>query len=245
MTDTAINPKENAARRALGYIRDGMTIGLGTGSTAGFFIAALAERVSAGWRVAGVPTSQETERLARQAGIDIVEPQETSMIEIAVDGADEVDRDFNLIKGGGGALFREKIIASAAQRFLVIIDETKRVNALGSFPLPIELAPFSWALTTRAIREAIADAGYEKAKIALRANEKGPLLTDNGNLILDCQLGRIENAPSLNAALNQIPGVIETGLFIDMVDMVIVGSAHGATVDDVRRPGAGATPSSR
>jgi len=215
--------KRSAALEASAYVEDGMTLGIGTGSTAAFFIDALGAKIEQGFRLRGVPTSDETEALARKAGVEIIEPDSETRIDLAVDGADEVDPRLNLIKGGGGALLREKIVARAANRFIVIADGSKRVDRLGDFPLPIEIEAFGKALTIAEIRDAAATLGLEKREVQLRAGRDGAFLTDGGNLIVDCALGPIADPAKLEARLRQIPGVIECGLFCAMADMVIFG----------------------
>ena len=220
--------KKQAAEAAALLVEPEMTLGLGTGSTAAHFIAAVGARVRNGLYVKGVPTSDETARKSAAAGIDLIEPDETTVIDLAVDGTDEVDSALTLIKGGGGALLREKIVANAARRFVVIADASKKVAQLGRFPLPVEIDRFSFALTVRAVREALARLDYQKADIRLRASAAGPaFLSDGGNFILDCSLGRIESAQTLDEALKAIPGVIETGLFIGMAREVILAGPDG------------------
>jgi ribose 5-phosphate isomerase A len=220
--------KKQAAETAAALVQPEMTLGLGTGSTAALFIAALGVRVRGGVYVRGVPTSDDTARKAAAAGIDLVEPDETTIIDLAVDGTDEVDGALQLIKGGGGALLREKIVANAARRFVVIADASKKVAQLGKFPLPVEIDRFAFALTVRAVRGALARLGYERADIRLRASAAGPsFLSDGGNFILDCALGRVADALALDAALRAIPGVIDTGLFIGMADEVILAGPGG------------------
>ncbi len=226
--------KRRAAEEAVKLVERGMTLGLGTGSTAALFVDLLAKKVADGWALKGIPTSEDTRRRAERAGIEIVVPDETTVIDLAVDGADEADPKLNLIKGGGGALLREKIVAGAARRFVVIADKSKRVAALGAFPLPVEIEPFGWALTVRRVRETLAGLGYENAGIALRADEGEPFQSDGGNLIIDCALGRIDDPARLAAALKPIPGVIETGLFCAMTEMAIFGDEDGVSVDRPR-----------
>jgi len=223
--------KKRAAQEAAGHVADGMTLGLGTGSTARYFIDCLKEKIAGGWALSGVPTSQETRRLAGDAGVGVITPDETTVIDLAVDGADEADPDLNLIKGGGGALLREKIVAAAARRFLVIADKSKRVATLGAFPMPVEIEPFAWSLTVRALRDCLRGQGYAAETIKLRATPEGPFKSDGGNLIVDCALGIIKAPSALNAALIAIPGVVETGLFCGMADMVIYGDAEGVSID--------------
>ena len=220
--------KKMAARAAADLVRPDMTLGLGTGSTAAHFIAALGEKVRGGLYVTAVPTSEDTAKKAAAAGIELIEPDETTIIDLAVDGTDEVDGRKSLIKGGGGALLREKIIANAAKKFVVIADASKKVAQLGAFPLPVEIDRFSFALTVRAVKEAIAALGYAAPDIRLRAGPEGPaFISDGGNFILDCRLGRLADAAALDRALGAIPGVIETGLFIGVADEVILAGPKG------------------
>ena len=222
--------KRRSAEAAAKYVERGMTLGLGTGSTAAFLVDILGERVKEGWSLRGVPTSEETRRHAERVGIEIIEPDETTQIDLAIDGADEVDPNLNLIKGGGAALLREKVVANAAKTFIVIADKSKRVAALGAFPLPVEITPFGWALTVRAMREALHESGFENAKLTLRARDGAPTITDGGNLIIDCELGRIETPAPLDAKLSSIPGVVETGLFTNMTDLVIFGDDNDVSI---------------
>lgn len=220
--------KKMAALAAVDFVRPEMTIGLGTGSTAAHFIAALGEKVRNGLYVSAVPTSEDTAKKAAAAGIELVEPDETTVIDLAIDGTDEVDGRKSLIKGGGGALLREKIIANAAKKFVVIADASKKVAELGAFPLPVEIDRFSFALTVRAVREVIAAQGYAAPDVRLRALPAGPaFVSDGGNFILDCRLGRIHDAAALDRALVTIPGVIETGLFIGIADEIILAGPGG------------------
>ncbi len=220
--------KKQAGEAAAQLVQPEMTLGLGTGSTAAHFIAALGSRVREGLYVKGVPTSDDTARKAAAAGVELIEPDETTIIELAVDGTDEVDGALTLIKGGGGALLREKIVARAARRFVVIADASKKVAQLGRFPLPVEIDRFAFALTVRAVRETLGALGYSGADIRLRADAAGPaFLSDGGNFILDCALQRIADARALDSALKAIPGVIETGLFIAMADEVILAGPDG------------------
>lgn len=219
--------KRLAAAEAAGLVEPEMTLGLGTGSTAGHFIDLLGERVRGGLAVRGVPTSEDTRRRALAAGIDLVEPDETTVIDLAVDGTDEVDLRLNLIKGGGGALLREKIIASAARRFVVIADASKRVAELGAYPLPVEIDRFAFGLTVRRVREALA-ASNLAGKLRLRMGREGaPFLSDGGHYILDCALGRIHDPAGLEGALASIAGVVESGLFVGLADCVILGGPEG------------------
>lgn len=219
--------KRAAAAAAIEYVRPEMVLGLGTGSTAAHFVSLLGEKVRAGLSVSAIATSKVTHTLATEAGVTMVEPDETTQIDLAVDGADEVDQNLQLIKGGGGALLREKIIADAAHEFIVIADGSKNVAQLGAFPLPVEIEPFAWALTIQKLRTQLSALDHPNAEIALRADEAGAFVTDGGNLIADCALERISDAPHLNASIREIPGVIETGLFINEADRVIIADNDG------------------
>jgi ribose 5-phosphate isomerase A len=215
--------KRAAAEAALNLVKPDMTIGLGTGSTAAHFIALLGARVRDGLPIAAIATSADTARKAMAEGIDVIEPDETTIVDLAVDGADEIDGRLDCIKGGGAALLREKIIAVSAKRFVVIADDSKKRAELGRFPLPVEIEPFAFALTVRALREALAAHGHAGAQISLRAApEGGHRRSDGGHFIVDCALSRIKDAGALDRALKEIPGVIETGLF--------VGVAHDAFI---------------
>ncbi|MCG3777763.1 MAG: Ribose-5-phosphate isomerase A [Nitrospira sp.] len=214
--------KRAAALKAVEYVRDGMVVGLGTGSTAKHMVMALGEKVRSGMQLRGVPTSQETATLAREQGIPLIDADNAWVIDVAIDGADQVDPAFNLIKGGGGALLKEKIVAASAKQFIVLVDQTKRVPALGgSFPLPIEVIPFGWGSTARAIE------GLTKSSVILRERNGSPFHTEAGHVILDVHLARIDNPRELEIALTLIPGVVETGLFVGRTDLLIVGTAKG------------------
>lgn len=223
--------KRLAAEEAAKHIERGMTLGLGTGSTAAYFVDIVGRLVSEGWDLRGVPTSEATREHAERLGVEIIEPNEATVIDLTVDGADEADPALNLIKGGGAALLREKIIAHAAKKFIVIADKSKRVAKLGAFPLPVEISPYSWALTVAAMRRALAANGFADAKLDLRARHGEAVKTDGGNLIIDCRLGRIEDPAALERALAAIPGVLESGLFCGVADMVIFGGDDGVTID--------------
>ena len=241
MQDPAINVKKIAAERALEYIKDGMILGLGTGSTAYWAILGIGELVKKGLKVRAVATSIQSETLAREAGIPIVPFAEIDHIDCTIDGADEVDEKLNVIKGGGGALLREKIVAAATQFYIIIVDEGKRVTRLGKFPLPVEIAPFGWELT----RMHLAKLG---CPMRLRTMDKttgkwttgtgGQVVddhtfhTDNGHYILDCSFGSIADPALLHQQVNAIPGVMDNGLFINMADLVITGFADGSTKMD-------------
>lgn len=226
--------KRQAAARALERVTDGMKLGLGTGSTARHFVDLLGEKVRAGMNVVGVPTSEATRAQAEQCGIRLTTLDEVDRLDLTVDGADEVDPALDLIKGGGGALLREKIVAAASDRMIVIADETKWVDALGRFPLPVEVIPFGLGATRRSIGKVFALAGVS-GQMALRKNKDGHVfVTDGGHWIVDCHLGRIADSPRLAGLLNAIPGVVESGLFIGLASTVILAGANGIRVVERR-----------
>lgn len=223
--------KEHASHAAMEFVEDGMTIGLGTGSTAKYFVQFLAEEVADGLVVRGVPTSEQTRRLAESLGVPLVEVDQVERIHLTVDGADEVDENAQLIKGGGAALLREKIIANASDLMIVIADPSKQVEALGRFPLPVEVTPFAYTITAKKVYDALCKAGVLKPLISVRTGPGNkPLTTDGGNYILDCQCGVIPDAPLAATLLNKVPGVVEHGLFIDLARTVIIGNEDGATI---------------
>ena len=221
--------KDAAARRAVALVRPGMRVGLGTGSTADWMTRRLAARVrDEGLKVTGVPTSARTGALARELGIPLATLEEAGWLDLTIDGADEFDGRLNLVKGGGGALLHEKIVASASDRMVVIADAGKRVETLGAFPLPVEVIPFGWQATRQLLEEALARLGLPAVRPQLRMAGERPFATDEGNLILDLALGAIPDPAALAGALNQIAGVVENGLFIDICDAVILGHPDGA-----------------
>ncbi len=225
--DTA---KRAAARRAVDFVQDGMRLGLGTGSTAAFMVRRLGERVRGeGLRVMGVPTSSRTAAMARDEGINVVTLDEAKWLDLTIDGADEFDPELNLIKGGGGAHLQEKIVATASDRMIVISDAAKRVGRLGAFPLPVEVIRFGWQTTRVLLEELIAALGMPGREMTLRMNGDKPFLSDEGNFILDLHLGAIASSRQLAMVINQVPGVVENGLFIDICDLVIIGHADGST----------------
>jgi ribose 5-phosphate isomerase A len=214
--------KRAAALKAVDFVRDGMVVGLGTGSTAKHMVIALGEQVRAGVKLRAVPTSQETAALAREVGILLLDSENRWEIDVAIDGADQVDPEFNLIKGGGGALLKEKIVAASAKQFIVMVDHTKQVPVLGgSFPLPIEVIPFGWGSTAREIE------ALTKSRVVLRERNGTPFKTESGNLIVDVHIDRIDRPAELETALNLIPGVVETGLFVGRTSVLIVGTPQG------------------
>jgi ribose 5-phosphate isomerase A len=219
--------KRAAATRAVEFVHPGMRLGLGTGSTAKHFVELLSERVHAGLDVVGVPTSEATRALAEKLGIKLTTLDETPELDLTVDGADEIAPDLTLIKGGGGALLREKIVASASARMLVIADESKCVSQLGRFPLPVEIVPFGAQATRRAVEAAASAAGCPGAAIMRKGPNGHAFVTDGGHWVLDAQLQRIPDPQALAARLAVIPGVMEHGLFIGLARTAIVAGPDG------------------
>ncbi len=216
--------KQSAALRAVSYLSDGMIVGLGTGSTAYFAIHEIASRVSQGQEFHGVPTSSATEHLACELRIPLL--SEFSSVDVTIDGADEIDPQGNLIKGGGGALTREKIVAAASSQEIIIADISKRVTTLGSFPLPVEVIPFGWHLAEKRLTSLGCNAALR------RQSDDVVFTTDNGNLILDCSFNRIDEPGKLSAEINMIPGVVENGLFVGLTNLAIVGHDDG-TIEEI------------
>ncbi len=223
--------KINAATAALDYVKDGMVLGLGTGSTSAHFIRLLGERVRQGLRISGVPTSEATRSLAQKVGVPLADIEDVARIDLTIDGADEIDQQFRMIKGGGGALLREKIVASASANMVVIADESKAVDVLGAFPLPVEVTPFGVGIAATRIYEALHDTGCDGSEVSVRETGRGkPFVTDGGNVILDARAERIPNPKDLAEALKSITGVVEHGLFIGLARVVIIGKAKGVEV---------------
>lgn len=219
--------KQAAARESLKFVADGQVVGLGTGTTATYAIRFLGERVRAGLRIRGVASSVHSEELAASLGIPLTMLAEVAEIDVTIDGADEIDPDLQLIKGGGGALLREKIVASASRRFVVIADSSKRVPVLGQCPLPVEVVPFADSLIARRITALGAAA-------PLRRDQTGkPFVTDGGHHLLDCSFGAIADPFALSQKLHDMPGVVEHGLFLNMADVVLIG--EGLQVREYRR----------
>ncbi|EDM73015.1 ribose 5-phosphate isomerase [Roseobacter sp. AzwK-3b] len=217
-----------AAKRSVDYVEDGMRVGLGTGSTAAWMVRCLGELVREdGLKIKGVPTSTRTADLAREVGIEVISLDEARWLDLTIDGADEFDASLNLIKGGGGALLQEKIVATASDQMIVIADVGKEVETLGAFPLPIEVIPFGWETTKSLVEEMLISMDVLGRDATLRMNGDRPFVTDEGNYILDLHLGRIGKPNQLAMVLNQMPGVVENGLFIDICDIVIVGYGDG------------------
>ena len=226
--------KRAAAARAIEFVRPGMRVGLGTGSTAAHFVALLAERVRAGLDIIAVPTSEATRAQAARLGIVLTTLDETPELDLTVDGADEIAPDLTLIKGGGGALLREKIVATASARMVVIADESKWVSVLGRFPLPVEIAPFGATVTQRMVEAAVSGEG-DAVPAPLRLDQNGhAFVTDGGHWLLDAQLRRIADPRALASKLSAIPGVMEHGLFIGLAQAAIVAGPDGVRL--IERP---------
>jgi ribose 5-phosphate isomerase A len=226
--------KRAAAARAVEFVRPGMRLGLGTGSTAKHFVELLGEKVRAGLNVVGVPTSESTRLLAQANGVPLTTLDEIDRLDLTIDGADEIDPQLDLIKGGGGALLREKIVAAASDRMIVIADDSKWVGRLGRFPLPVEVIPFGLAATQRAMGDAFARAGASGQMVLRKAADGHVLVTDGGHWIVDVRLGEIQDAPRLAGLLSAIPGVVEHGLFIGLASTAILAGAQGIRV--IERP---------
>ncbi|WP_214480167.1 ribose-5-phosphate isomerase RpiA [Bacillus sp. SM2101] len=219
-----MDTKRIAGEKAVEYITDGMTVGLGTGSTVYWTIKKLAELVKAGLSIKTIPTSNHTEILARKLNIPLSNFDEIKELDITIDGADEIDAKYNLIKGGGGALLREKLVALSSKQLVIVADETKVVETLGKFPLPIEVVPFAWQRTAKEITQQL------NVLPKLRSVQNDPYITDNGNFILDCNVSDIHAPAVLQQSLKQVTGVIDTGLFPSMANVVIIGSRDGVQV---------------
>jgi ribose 5-phosphate isomerase A len=223
---TAEEQKKAAALAAVEYIRPGMKVGLGTGSTANHFITALAQKVKAGLDIECVATSRQTFQLATSLGIRMTTLEKQPRLDVTVDGADEFDGNFQLIKGGGGALLVEKIVASSSRYMIVIADQSKKVQTLGKFPLPVEVVPFGVNATAWKIERALKLLNL-KGKLVLRLKDGKPFRTDSGNTIIDVSLGAIPDPGRLSMYLNNIPGVVDDGLFIDICGIVLMGTDKG------------------
>ncbi|MBE9477300.1 MAG: ribose-5-phosphate isomerase RpiA [Proteobacteria bacterium] len=228
----AISPSQKAkficAKRAMGFVEPGMRLGLGTGSTAAWLVRLLGDEVrNNGLKITTVATSVQTARLAAECGITVCTMDDVKWLDLTIDGADEFDPELNLIKGGGAALLQEKIVATASDRMVVIADASKDVDVLGRFPLPVEVVQFGWASTEVMIKKAIADLDVGGQTVTQRMNGDTALITDEGHYILDLHLERIGDPQALSLILNQIPGVVETGLFLDIADAVVIGHVDG------------------
>ncbi|MFD0696940.1 ribose-5-phosphate isomerase RpiA [Paenibacillus sp. GCM10027628] len=216
-----MNPKQLAGEKAVEFLKDGMIVGLGTGSTSYWAIQRIAQKVKEGLAVQAVASSRNSEEMAQQLGIPMIAFDDLAFIDITIDGADEVDRNGNLIKGGGGALLREKILAANSKQFIVIVDESKEVEHLGHFPLPVEIVPFAATLTINQLKKL-------KCRPKIRVKDGKEFITDNGNLIVDCTFERILNPEKLSKEINTIPGVVENGLFAQMANKIVIGYNNGA-----------------
>ena len=227
---TADDYKRAAAAKALEHVKSGMKLGLGTGSTAAMFVALLGEKVKGGLDVVCVPTSEATAAQARALGIKLTTLDEEPILDLTVDGADELDEDLRLVKGGGGALLREKIVAVSSDRLIVIADASKLVEQLGAFPIPVEVVRFGLGSTRQMVEALASDIGCE-GTITLRLGKDGqPFVTDRGNVILDCAFGPLVDPEALDAVLREIPGVVENGLFLGICDTAIVAGPDGVEV---------------
>jgi ribose 5-phosphate isomerase A len=218
--------KRAAATKALEFVRKGMRVGLGTGTTAEIFLELLAEKVREGLRITGAPTSRRTEEKAKALGVPLDDLDNLAPLDLAVDGADEADRNLNLIKGGGGALLREKIAAASARRMIVIADSSKLVERLGHFPLPVEVTPFGHTTTANRIVDALQSLGYDHLSLWPREG----FVTDGGNLIYDCALGAIPVPHALARALEAIPGVVDHGLFLNLASTLVIAGKRGVEI---------------
>ena len=230
-----LSPSDRAkyacARRAADFVESGMKVGLGTGSTAAFLVKCLGEMVrDEGLDIQTVPTSTRTAELARAEGITVKTLDEVGLLDLTIDGADEFDAELTLIKGGGGAHLQEKIVATASKRMVVIADASKDVAVLGKFPLPVEVIPFGLEASRALIQDVLNALGYQNKEVTMRMAGEAPFVSDEGNYILDLHLGKIGDATQLSAALNQVPGVVENGLFINIASAVVIGHADGTAV---------------
>jgi len=215
--------KKRAGEEAAKYVKDGMVVGLGTGSTVKYTIIKLGEMVKEGLDIIGIPTSLATEKLAREKGIKLGDLNDYDYIDLTIDGADEVDGNLNLIKGGGGALLREKMIAYASNYEIIVVDESKVKNYLGDFPLPVEIVKFGYKKTMKNLESL-------GCKPSLRLKNEIPYITDNGNYIIDCKFEKILQPEKIERKIDEIPGVVEIGLFINLANEVIVGKKEGIEI---------------
>jgi ribose 5-phosphate isomerase A len=232
---TVDDQKRAAAEAALEFVKPGMRLGLGTGSTAEHFVRALSPRVKGGLKLTTVATSERTAALAHELGIAVGDLNDVRHLDLTIDGADEVGPYLALIKGGGGALLREKIVAAASDRMIVIADDAKLVDTLGRFPLPVEIARFGWHVTMERIAEAAARAGCSQNLMRLRGGEAHPFVTDGGNFVADCSAETIPDPERLAHALDAIPGVVGHGLFIALADTALIGTPSGVRTLEVKR----------
>jgi len=223
MTEQIDAKKRAVGEKAVEYIKDGMVLGLGSGSTVYWMLKKLGEYVNEGLEITGVPSSLRTEGWAKEFGIPLTTLSEARRLDLAIDGADEVDPSFNLIKGGGGSLLREKLVNDAANQVLIVVDDSKLVNQLGAFPLPVEIVPFGWENTAEKISKL-------HCRPNLRKIDGEIFITNNGNYILDCEFNKIIDSVMLHQSLKMILGVVETGLFIQMADVILVSGKNGVRI---------------
>jgi ribose 5-phosphate isomerase A len=219
-----------AAKAIETFLKDGMTIGLGSGTTSRFFVRILGDRVKDGLRVVGVPSSKSTGELAQEVGVPLADLNDVEQLDLTIDGADEIDPKGRMIKGGGANLLWEKIVASASRKMVAIVDESKRVERLGGFPLPVEVVPFAWRSTERHLQRLFKKAGYADVRMDVRGSREKPLITDSGHYLLDCHLQQIADPEFLAANLNLIPGVVEHGLFLGIATDAAIGKSDGSAV---------------
>ncbi|WP_102347934.1 ribose-5-phosphate isomerase RpiA [Bacillus sp. Marseille-P3661] len=228
--DQANFRKKLAGEKAAEFVKDGMLLGLGSGSTVYWTLKKLGELIENGMKIKGIPSSRRTERWAKEFGIPLIEFSNVErQLDLAIDGADEVDEDFNLIKGGGGSLYREKVVDAFSKQLIIIVDESKLVQTLGKFPLPVEVSPFGWEVTAQRISKL-------GCHPILRKKDDDIFITDNGNYILDCDFNIIVNPQQLHKQLKLLTGVVETGLFINLVDVVVVGEENGLRLVNRKEP---------
>ena len=231
-----LSPKDQAkfvaAKRACEFVEDGMKLGLGTGSTAAWMVRCLADRIDKeGLRVKGVPTSNRTADLAKELGIETISLDQAGQLDLTIDGTDEFDENLNLVKGGGGALLQEKVVAAASNKMIVIADTGKSVNQLGKFPLPVEVLGFGINSSQSLVEKLLHSQDVDQSIIKTRMSNNLPFITDEGNYILDLHLGRIGDPATLNVTLNQVPGVVENGLFLNMCDLILIGDEDGTVYE--------------
>ena len=231
-----LSPKDQAkfvaAKRACEFVEDGMKLGLGTGSTAAWMVRCLADRIDKeGLRVKGVPTSNRTADLAKKLGIETISLDQAGQLDLTIDGTDEFDENLNLVKGGGGALLQEKVVAAASDKMIVIADTGKSVNQLGKFPLPVEVLGFGINSSQSLVEKLLHSQDVDQSIIKTRMSNNLPFITDEGNYILDLHLGRIGDPATLNVTLNQVPGVVENGLFVNMCDLILIGDEDGTVYE--------------
>ena len=216
------------------FIHDGMKLGLGSGTTSHFFVRALGEKVKQGLQITATATSQSTIAVAKEVGIAITDINEIGTLDLTIDGPDEIDEQFRMIKGGGACLLWEKIVAHSSQKVIIICDETKRVSQLGKFPLPVEVVQFGWVQTQKMIEQMLTKFDVQQIKVKRREKGGQPVITDSGNFILDCHCLAIGNPEKLGTHLNTIPGVVENGLFNREADGVVVGMLDGTSTIKIR-----------